>query len=71
MKELEVTRKRTRDDEKGRKLDMMIAEMSEMKKMMKKKSAATIITKALKETNDDDVKKKLRAKLVQIALDLD
>ena len=38
---------------------------------MKNKSAATIITKALKATDDEEVKQKLRDKLVQLALNLD
>ena len=37
---------------------------------MKEKSAAGIITKALKETDDEEIKKKLKAKLIQIAPDL-
>ena len=49
----------------------MMDEMAEIKKFMKKKSAATIITKALKATDDEEVKQKLRDKLVQLALDLD
>ena len=46
-------------------------EMAEIKKIMKKKSAATIITKALKATDDEEVKQKLRDKLVHLALDID
>ena len=49
----------------------MMDEMAEIKKVMKKKSAAKIITQALKATDDEEVKQKLRDKLVQIALDFD
>ena len=45
-------------------------EMAEIKKVRKNKSAATIITKALKATDDEEVKQKLRDKLVQLALEL-
>ena len=48
----------------------MMDDMAEIKKVMKKKSSATIITKALKATDDEEVKQKLRDKLVQLALDL-
>ena len=71
LKEIQVTRKRSRDDAKERKLDVMMTEMSKIKKIMKKKSAATIITKALKETDNDEIRKTLKAKLIQIALDLE
>ena len=71
LKEDKATRKRSRDEEKERTLDVIMAEMTEIKKLIKKKSAVTIITKALKETDYDEIKKKLKAKLVQIALDLE
>ena len=51
LKEVKADRKRSRDGEKGGKLDMMMTEMTEINKIMKKKSAATIITKALKDTD--------------------
>ena len=54
-----------------KKLDTMMDGMAEIKKVMKKKSAGTIITKELKATDDEEVKKKLRDKLVQLAIDLD
>ena len=71
MKEVKADRKRSRDDKKGKKVDIMMTEMTEIKKIMKKKSAATIITKAIKETDDEEIEKKLKAKLIQIALDLE
>ena len=71
LKDIKETRKRLRDDDKEKKLDIMMTEMAEIKKNMKKKSAAGIITKALKETDDEEIKKKLKAKLIQIDLDLE
>ena len=71
MRELKESKKRTRDEERERKLDAMMEEMAEMKKILKNKSAAAILTKAMKATDDEEVKKRLKHKLVQLALDLD
>ena len=49
-------RKRPRYEYKEKELDTMMDEMAEIKKVMKKKSAAKIITKALKATDDEEVK---------------
>ena len=48
-----------------------MTEMTKTKKIMEKKPAAAIITKALKGTDDEEIQKKLKAKLIQIALDLE
>ena len=71
MRELKESKKRSRDEEKEKKLDAMMEEMAEMKKIMKTKSAAAILTKAMKATDDEEVKKRLKDKLVKLALDLD
>ena len=49
----------------------MMDDMADIKKVMKNKSAATIVTKALKATDNEEVKQKLRDKLVHLALDID
>ena len=61
----------SRNEEKEKNMDVMMDEMVDGNVFMKNKSAVTIITKALKATDDEEVKQKLRDKLVQLALDLD
>lgn len=70
MRELKESRKMSRDDEKEKKLDAMMEEMADIKKITKNKSAVTIITK-MKAIHDEEVKKRLKDKLVKLALDLD
>lgn len=57
LKKDEATCKRSRDERERNFLNVMMTEMTEIKKLMKNKSAATVITKALKETDDDEIKK--------------
>ena len=64
------TRKRNRDEEKDKKMDLLIENMSELKEVMNKKSKASIVKYALKSCDDADNKKRLQDKLIQMALDI-
>ena len=71
LKEDKEDRKRKREEEHNKKFDGILTEMTEIKLIMKKKSTSTIIRTALKFTNDPEIKKKLKDKLLKLALEID
>ena len=71
MKKEKESSKISREDEKDNKFEGMMSDMVDIKNLTKKKSHATIITKALKITDDEEVKKTLKNKLIKLALELD
>ena len=63
-------RKRTREEEKDKKLGVLIESMTELKDTMAKKSKASIVKYAIKSCENEEDKKILQAKLVKMALEL-